>query len=445
MRNNFKLSLFFLIIIGITSINPQLLVDNFEYGLSSNDLPTASTSNWSNHSGGTTINDVQFSTSGLSYSGYASSGIGGSTSLSSSRTGDDSRTFTSQTSGSIYLSALVNIISITSGTNGEYFLHFGNTGTHYARLYAKDVSGSLRFGLSKAAETPTFSSNNYSFNTTYLIIIKYTFNGSSQDDRVDLWIISSGVPTSESNAGTPTVENVTFANTDASSISTVSVRQGTSSHNISVDGIRISSSWNEAPLPVEFSTFTATFNNKFVNLNWITQTEVNNYGFEVERFSKSLNNDWQKIGFVQGNGNSNSINRYSFVDKNPPVNKLMYRLKQIDNDGGFSYSGVVEVDFESPNKFELKQNYPNPFALKSDLTPNGNTSTRLTYSIPIDGFVKLTLYNIVGQEIMILENGFKNAGSYSMDFKPFGLQSGVFFCSLESNGSKQIIKMILQK
>ena len=70
----------------------------------------------------------------------------------------------------------------------------------------------------------------------------------------------------------------------------------------------------------------------------------------------------RKIGFVEGNGNSNSEKEYNFVDKNVSLaGRYFYRLKQIDTDGSFKYSKVVEVDLTVPLKFNLSQNYPNPF------------------------------------------------------------------------------------
>ena len=113
---------------------------------------------------------------------------------------------------------------------------------------------------------------------------------------------------------------------------------------IIIDDIFYSNGLVNSPLPVELSSFTATYIDKNINLNWRTETEVNNYGFEVERkvgnssssVSNPIETDFEKIGFVNGNGNSNSPKEYSFIDSNPPdADKYLYRLKQIDNDGKF--------------------------------------------------------------------------------------------------------------
>ena len=120
--------------------------------------------------------------------------------------------------------------------------------------------------------------------------------------------------------------------------------------------------------PVELSLFTASVSGTKVYLKWITKTEVNNYGFEVERTNPPLNplprgreNSWDKVGFVNGHGNSNSPKEYNFSDIPQDGTQFQYRLKQIDNDGKYEYSNVINVEIGSPNHYELKQNAPNPF------------------------------------------------------------------------------------
>ncbi|MDZ7623648.1 MAG: hypothetical protein U5J96_04260 [Ignavibacteriaceae bacterium] len=113
------------------------------------------------------------------------------------------------------------------------------------------------------------------------------------------------------------------------------------------------------PLPVELSSFTAVFSDGTVQLKWITETEVNNYGFDIER--KVEKQEWTQIGFLAGYGNSNSPKTYSFTDNNLiGGSKFQYRLKQIDTDGQYKYSETIEVEI-SPGNFTLYQNYPNPF------------------------------------------------------------------------------------
>jgi len=105
--------------------------------------------------------------------------------------------------------------------------------------------------------------------------------------------------------------------------------------------------------------FTATPNSNDVYLDWKTQWETNNTGFEIQR--KSNSPAFDVIGFVQGHGTTNQEFFYSFVDQNLNIGDYMYRLKIIEFDGSFEYSDTAEVSIILPTEFSLYQNYPNPF------------------------------------------------------------------------------------
>ena len=197
------------------------------------------------------------------------------------------------------------------------------------------------------------------------------------------------------------------------------------------------------PLPVELYSFTASQKGNDVILNWTTKTEVNNYGFEIEKAvgSKELEvGSWSKIGFVKGNGNSNSPKKYSFVDNKLTFGKYSYRLKQIDTDGGFEYSKVVEVNISVTDNFRLEQNYPNPF----------NPKTIIKYSIPFESNVTIKLHNILGETIQSLLNKFIQPGKYQLEFVADNLSSGIYIYSIEITGTNREVlqlyrKMILNK
>jgi len=189
----------------------------------------------------------------------------------------------------------------------------------------------------------------------------------------------------------------------------------------------------ETALPVELTSFSANIEGKKVILNWETATEVNNYGFEVERLTTK--NNWKMIGFVEGHGNSNSPKHYSFEDENlDQSRRYSYRLKQIDNDGSYDYSEVVEVDFKV-NSFILEQNYPNPF----------NPSTKIRFTLAKKGFVTLIVYNVLGKEVKVLINENKSAGSYFVVLDASNLPSGVYFYKLQTGDFVQMKKMVLVK
>ena len=200
-----------------------------------------------------------------------------------------------------------------------------------------------------------------------------------------------------------------------------------------IDGIRVSTSWSDV-VPVELVSFNASANGSVVNLSWATATELNNNGFSIERKTSSSN--WQTIGFVKGSGTTTVMNNYNFADRNILSQTIYsYRLKQIDFDGMFSYSKVVQVSTNLISTFELKQNYPNPF----------NPETQISFSIAKDGFVSLIVYNLLGQEVKTLVSRNLGAGSHSIIFDASTLHSGIYIYKLTSAGSTLTKKMMLVK
>lgn len=190
------------------------------------------------------------------------------------------------------------------------------------------------------------------------------------------------------------------------------------------------------PLPVELSSFSAIVLQKGVRLEWRTETEVKNYGFDVQRNeSITQSSGWSKIGFVEGNGNSNSPKEYYFLDEHISSAKYYYRLKQIDTDGKFSYSNAIEVQLDIPTKFELAQNFPNPF----------NPSTTIQYSLPKSGLVNLSIFNLLGEKVKELVNEQKEPGTYTVNFNASNLNSGLYFYKIETDGFIQTRKMMLLK
>jgi hypothetical protein len=191
-------------------------------------------------------------------------------------------------------------------------------------------------------------------------------------------------------------------------------------------------------LPVELSSFSAMANEDNITLRWNTSTETNNHGFEIEKKISEgivIDSGWNKIGFVEGHGNSNSPKDYLFVDKNlTGGGKFHYRLKQIDNDGRFKYSNIIEVEAK-PEEFSLLQNYPNPF----------NPVTNFKFQIVKPGLVTLKIYDILGKEVSTIVNEELEAGYYSYRWDGSKLASGIYFYRITAGGYTEVKKMLMIK
>jgi hypothetical protein len=190
---------------------------------------------------------------------------------------------------------------------------------------------------------------------------------------------------------------------------------------------------HDDPIPVELTSFTASVIGSSVHLNWITASEINNYGFEVER--KTNESNYEKIGFVTGAGSTTETQTYSYTDTRVTNGNYTYRLKQVDFDGSFEYSYEVEVDVNVPAIYALEQNYPNPF----------NPTTNINFSLAEAGNVKLLVYNLLGEEVMTIINELREAGRHSVTFDAGSLPSGTYFYKLETPQFSETKKMILAK
>jgi len=175
-------------------------------------------------------------------------------------------------------------------------------------------------------------------------------------------------------------------------------------------------------VPVELTYFSANVLDRSVELNWSTATEVNNQGFEIEKSADGIS--FNNIGFVPGFGTTTEPKSYSYTDQSVTSGQYYYRLKQIDFDGSFTYSGVVEAEVSPPTVFSLEQNYPNPF----------NPSTSIQFSLPVDAQVTINIYNLVGENVAEVVSSNFAAGSHKVDFNASTLTSGIYFYQLDATG-----------
>lgn len=189
----------------------------------------------------------------------------------------------------------------------------------------------------------------------------------------------------------------------------------------------------EYAVPVELISFSVEPNGADAELKWSTATETNNQGFDIERMS--VGGVFEQIGFVPGFGTTTESKAYSYIDSKLEAGNYTYRLKQIDFDGSFSYSNIIDVEVSAPSTFALEQNYPNPF----------NPSTTIRFSIPIEAEVHLNVYNALGQEIAELVNNRLKEGYHEINFDATSLTSGIYFYRLETENFVDVKKMIIIK
>ncbi len=194
-----------------------------------------------------------------------------------------------------------------------------------------------------------------------------------------------------------------------------------------------------APVPVELTSLTASANGNIVVLKWITSSERNNKGFDVER--KCISNNtidlvWEKIGFVNGIGTSTHTKEYSYVDAVTKYGNYSYRLKQIDYNGKEAYSEAISVEAGlKPENFTLEQNYPNPF----------NPTTFIKFSLPKASKINLSVYNSLGELVGVLAYGNYEAGNYERVFDAKNLASGIYVYVLKADDILLKQKMVLTK
>jgi len=187
-------------------------------------------------------------------------------------------------------------------------------------------------------------------------------------------------------------------------------------------------------------------------------TGVNNdvYAIAMNGTNLLIGGQFTSSGLVNANGVIEwDITNNSFITLGDGLNSRANAIVSTGNDtyfgGPFSTAGdkpsysfarynpsITGIVKENPNviySFELSQNYPNPF----------NPSTKINYSLPKEGNVKLVVFNSLGQKVAELVNGFQEAGEHNVEFNAINLASGIYFYSLQTNNYAQTKKMILLK
>ncbi len=199
---------------------------------------------------------------------------------------------------------------------------------------------------------------------------------------------------------------------------------------------------SSSALPIEIASFSGRVDDsRNAVLEWATVSEVDNFGFEVQKSTEALTG-YVTIpnSFVPGHGTTNVRQSYSFRDVTAKEGLWYYRLKQADLDGTLHYTEgfrleipATSVTIEIPTVVSLAQNFPNPF----------NPTTMIRYSLPSDLQVDLQVYNALGETVADLVHGMEKAGSHEVSFGSTSLSSGIYFCRLKAGGTVQTRRLLL--
>ena len=425
-----------------TAVRSQVrLVEDFPYDAGD----TLTSCGWATNQS-TVTSAVLVTEPGLSYPQHPGSGLGNAAQLGPSGQ-DVYREFESSTDGSLYLFCMINVQQASSG---DYILHFQpspQSTSFFGRLFIREaVNGQLSFGIAKrgtnASPTYVYSDSLYGLETTYGLVVKYAFkSGSNTDDEASLFIFD-GAPLPSVEPALPTVGPVTDATNDAPSLSVVTLRQGDASHGptLTIDGLRICSSW-DACLPVSIQTFAAEgIGQGRVALTWTTTTEVNCYGFTIQRAAGDPELLADLPGaFIPGRGTNLLPTTYSYIDTVISGGRWYYRLRQSDLDGSSHFSETVVVELptsvnEAPSgRLLVEPNFPNPF----------NSETTIRFSVPVRARVSVEVYNAIGENMRRLVNDVLEPGEYRLSIDAGEWPGGVYFCRIRAAGIERVTRMVL--
>jgi hypothetical protein len=356
------------------------------------------------------------------------------------------------TVGVIYLGSnnLTLSSSATTTTNSATsYVDVSGSGV-FKREIAAD--GSYTFPVGNGAASPvslTFTGAGYSSASVDLDVFntKHSLNTSTTDYLNRYWNVNAtGITGGSYDAnfvyadadfvGTET--NLTLGKYDGIQWNVVGTVNATT-NTLSATGLTSFSDFTggeASALPIQLASFVGSYVGNSAKLEWSTISEVNNYGFNVQRQS---GNEYVTIGFVAGKGTTLEPQSYSFVDAQPGTS---YRLEQVDNNGLKNYFGPVYLNPNSvddktvPAVFALNQNYPNPF----------NPTTNITFSLAKSGQTTLKVYNILGNEVATLFNGNAEAGKlYNVKFDATKLSTGMYIYKLQNGNSVEVRKLTLVK
>lgn len=429
---------------GLTANAQRLLVEDFNYAtgeLTDANGANVGGGNWTSFSG--TGNYLFVRAGNLKYPGYFTSPAANSNKLSTrahpTSSEDVYRGFTPQTSGTVYCTYLTKIDTIyklaSHTSTGEYsmaFLPSTNTSDFRARvLVRKGVApNTVNFGINTTSTTatnpvnqPVWATNDYNSGVVHLITFAYQFVAGANNDIAKLWVnkpFSSTEPAPDAIATFPAVPAA-----EGADIARVAIRQAAfNTPDADIDAIVVATNYADVSLPLNLTSFKAVFSGRATQVKWTTDNEVNIAGFSIEKSLDGTN--FSQFEYVSGRNNG-SQNVYTLEDNKVKGGITYYRLKQVDRNGDYKYSGIVAVKNNSIIKAEV---FPNP--TKGNLT--------VSHDEAITG-AAITVLNLEGKQVKSYK---VQAGATKTALVVSDLVKGNYIVVFENNGSKSVTQFTKQ-
>ena len=323
----------------------------------------------------------------------------------------------------------LQVRNITSWTVGTYLIFIADqSGNVLGKTYLTLTGNSGSIHLLNATGTVDLTTGSGSHNTNIGGWARFTSISGTTYEYVDFQLPQTtfestlGINSSSQirfYAGTSTGGgNINNINTDWMTPSTNGTPTATDFSALSLASLY---SINLGALPVELSSFTAHMKDDRAVLRWRTATEINNFGFEIERSAGG--EKWDVIGFIPGAGTSNSPRSYDFEDSRIPQGSVLrYRLRQIDRDGSFEYSPIVEVRQDLLVAQGITGYFPSP----------ARATTTITFALQTSGTALLTLHDLAGRQLMTLAENAADAGVHSAILDVGDLPRGMYLLRLQS-------------
>ncbi|MEJ0105654.1 MAG: T9SS type A sorting domain-containing protein [Bacteroidota bacterium] len=461
-----------IVLVSFTQINAQtsqmLITENFT-GYTTGNLNT----NSSGQGGWTAANGIFSSdfarvatTTPLSYPNYTS----GTQYVNLTSNGDGfldrpddpakkfigNKTVSTTAATTFYMTFVVRVpsssgVSATGDATPELALRTDD-GDNIANFYIAKSGSSLKFGIDKnGGDDGDYAAGNYSYNTTYLIVIRYDIVTSGNNDKMYLWVnpnISSEPSTSSANISITSTSN-NSSNSDGYSagsgnpVNKIQLFQDDHSATASLDAFKVAygtgfstvstnsaAAWNTlspigVPLPVKFGDIKGYTKNAGIQVEWTVYSEFNVVRYEIERSSDGVS--FSYAGSVAAK-NADGTLYYDWFDASPLAGNNYYRIKNVDIDGKSAYSSVVKVSLGKSSATGVTV-YPNPVA--------GNHISLQAADLQ-SGAYKIEIFSTSGQQVY--KKQFSHAGgtiNQSLEL-PNALQTGIYNIQLTGNGFKLV-------